>query len=126
MSKKSDFCIARSRARAEPLVDQLKFTNFSNGDIPVLFADNETSHGFAHEEHTKAPGGAITRAGAGGVVGGAPGWMASIGGISGALIGMGIPELEAISVRAGAREICSTGESFTPDPDLDTRALYAH
>lgn len=125
MSKKSVFCIATSRSQAEQIVDQLKFTNFSNSDISVLFADKETSHDFAHEKHTKAPEGAITGASAGGVVGGALGWIAGIGalaipgvgpfvaagpiiaalsgaaigatvgGISGALIGMGIPELEA-------------------------------
>lgn len=125
MSNKSVFCIATSRVQAEQIVDQLKFTNYSNSDISVLFADKETSHDFAHEKNTKAPEGAITGAGAGGVVGGALGWIAGIGalaipgagpfiaagpiiaalsgaaigatvgGITGALIGMGVPELEA-------------------------------
>ncbi|CAN5840885.1 hypothetical protein BH11VER1_BH11VER1_37510 [soil metagenome] len=78
---------------------------------------------------------------------------ATVGGISGALIGMGIPELEAkryegklkegnilisvhtensdevnqvedIFTREGALDICSTGESSTPDRKEDTRVLY--
>ena len=125
MSKKSVFCIATSRPQAEKIVDQLKGANFSNDDISALFSDRESAHDFAHEKHTKAPEGAITGVGTGGIIGGALGWIAGIGalaipgvgpfiaagpilaalsgaaigatvgGITGALIGMGIPELEA-------------------------------
>lgn len=125
MSKKSVFCIATSREQADRIVDHLKEANFSNNDISALFADNSTSHEFAHEMNTKAPEGAITGAGTGGVLGGALGWIAGIGalaipgfgpfiaagpimaalsgaaigaavgGIAGGLIGMGIPEIEA-------------------------------
>ncbi|HTB84701.1 MAG TPA: hypothetical protein VK742_13680 [Candidatus Sulfotelmatobacter sp.] len=174
MSKKSVFCIAKTRGQAEQIVEALQTANFSADDISALFADEETSRDFAHEKHTKAPEGAVTGATTGAVVGGALGWIAGIGalaipgvgpfiaagpimaalsgvaiggavgGIAGALIGMGIPELEAkryenklkagnilISVhtensdeiklateifkKAGASDICSTGESAAPD-----------
>src|SRR6476620_9846248 len=125
MSKKSVFCIATSREQAEQIVDLLKFENFSNNDISVLFPDKGTTHDFAHEKNTKAPEGAVAGAGTGGVVGGALGWIAGIGalaipgvgpfiaagpiiaalsgaavgaavgGIAGGLIGLGIPEMEA-------------------------------
>jgi len=125
MSKKSVFCIATSRSQADLIVDRLKSANFSNNDISVLFPDKETTRDFAHEKNTKAPEGVATGASAGGVVGGALGWLAGIGalaipgvgpfiaagpilaalsgaavgatmgGIAGGLIGLGIPELEA-------------------------------
>ncbi len=125
MSKKSVFCIAKSRNHADKIVDQLKAANFSNNDISALFPDKSTTRDFAHEKSTKAPEGAVAGAGTGLVVGGALGWIAGIGalaipgvgpfiaagpiiaalsgaaiggtvgGIAGGLIGMGIPEIEA-------------------------------
>jgi len=178
MSKKSVFCIAKSREQADRIVDQLKSANFSNNDISVLFPDKETSRDFAHEKNTKAPEGAATGAGTGGVIGGALGWIAgigalaipgvgpfiaagpilaalsgaaigaSVGGIAGGLIGLGIPEIEAkryegkvkegnllisvhtengeeitkakeIFTRAGAQDICTTGEAAVPKEGKD-------
>jgi hypothetical protein len=78
---------------------------------------------------------------------------ATLGGITGGLIGMGIPEFEAkryegklqegnilisvhtedsdavscaedIFTHAGAQDICTTGETTTPDEDIKTSALY--
>ncbi|HBA84399.1 MAG TPA: DUF3341 domain-containing protein [Verrucomicrobia bacterium] len=125
MPNKSVFCITKTHEQAERIVEQLKTANFSNNDISVLFPDKESSRDFAHEKHTKAPEGAITGVGTGGVIGGALGWVAGIGalaipgvgpfiaagpimaalsgaavgatvgGIAGGLIGLGIPELEA-------------------------------
>jgi hypothetical protein len=122
---KSVICIASTHEQAERIVDQLKSAKFSNNDISVLFPDKSSSRDFAYEKKTKAPEGAITGVGAGGVLGGALGWVAGIGalaipgvgpfiaagpivaalsgaavgatvgGITGALIGLGIPELEA-------------------------------
>jgi hypothetical protein len=57
MSKKSVFCIATSRDRADRIVGQLKTANFSNNDISVLFPDKGTTRDFAHEKNTKAPEG---------------------------------------------------------------------
>ncbi|MCH8528907.1 MAG: DUF3341 domain-containing protein [Kiritimatiellae bacterium] len=125
MSNKAVFCIANSRVQADQIVDQLKNANFSNSDISVLFADKNTNQEFAHEKNTKAPEGAVTGVGAGGILGGSLGWIAGIGalaipgigpfiaagpimaalggaaigatvgGITGGLIGLGIPEIEA-------------------------------
>jgi hypothetical protein len=83
------------------------------------------SKDFGHEKHTKAPEGAVAGASSGAVIGGALGWLAGIGalaipgigpfvaagpilamlsgigvggtfgGVTGALIGVGIPEYEA-------------------------------
>jgi hypothetical protein len=119
------FCIAKSELQAIDIVDGLKASGFSSGDVSVLFPDKGSSRDFAHERHTKAPEGATAGASTGGVLGGALGWLAGIGslaipglgpfiaagpimgalsgaaagaavgGIAGALIGMGIPEHEA-------------------------------
>lgn len=122
---KAVFCIATSEFQAEVIVNDLKGANFSDNDISVLFPDKTGTQDFGHEQHTKAPEGAVTGASALGVVGGALGWLAGIGalaipgagpfiaagaimsalggaavgaavgGIAGALVGMGIPEYEA-------------------------------
>ncbi len=122
---KAVFCIANTYAQAERIIDALKLAGFSNNDISVLLPDTQGTKDFAHEKNTKAPEGAATGAGAGGLMGGALGWLAGIGalaipgvgpfvaagpimaalggaalgatvgGIGGALIGMGIPEYEA-------------------------------
>jgi len=173
MSKSSVLCIARSQSQAIQIVDQLKRANFSNQDISVLLPDKTGTRDFAHEQNTKAPEGAATGGVTGGVLGGALGWLAGIGalaipgvgpviaagpimaalggaalggtvgGIGGALIGLGIPEYEAkryegkvrdgnvlmsvhtdnsddvkrakeIFKAAGAEDISSTGESSPP------------
>jgi hypothetical protein len=117
--------IYTNEMNAERAVDDLKANGFRNTDISVLFADNRGTKDFAHEKGTKAPEGATTGGATGMVVGGALGWLAGIGalaipglgpfiaagpimgllggmgaggvvgGITGALIGMGIPEYEA-------------------------------
>jgi hypothetical protein len=119
------FCLAASHTIADRIVTRLKSSGFADNDISVLFPDKSGTRDFAHEKNTKAPEGATTGAGAGGVVGGTLGLLAGIGllaipgvgpfiaagpimaslagiavgatvgGIAGALIGMGIPELEA-------------------------------
>lgn len=160
-------------AQAEAIILDLKTAAFSNNDISVLMADKAGTRDFAMEHNTKAPEGAATGVGAGAVVGGALGWLAGIGalaipglgpliaagpimaalsgaavvgtlgGVTGALIGMGLPEFEAkqfegkvkagsclISVhskdsnetkrakeifeRNGAKDITSTGEAAVP------------
>jgi hypothetical protein len=125
MAQKSVFCIVARRSQAEQIVERLKIAGFSSNDISVLFPDENTTRDFGHEKNTKAPEGIATGAGAGGVVGGALGWLAGIGalaipgvglliaagpilaalsaaavgatlgGLAGGLIGLGIPELEA-------------------------------
>jgi hypothetical protein len=117
--------IVHTRVEAETLVDCLKAAHFTDNDISALLPDKEGTQDFAHTNSTKAPEGAITGVGAGGVVGGVLGFLAcagamvipgigplivagpilsalsgaaigaTVGGIAGALIGMDIPEYEA-------------------------------
>ncbi len=119
------FCIAATESEAQAITNTLRQNGFESDDISVLFPDRSGTRDFAHEQHTKAPEGAVTGAGTGGAIGGALGWVigigafaipgvgpfiaagpimallagaavgATVGGITGALIGMGIPEIEA-------------------------------
>lgn len=121
----SVFGITKSADQAGTIVGRLKSSGFSDNDISVLMPDKSGTRDFAHEQHTKAPEGATTGAGAGGVIGGTLGLLAGIGalaipgvgpfiaagpimaalsgaavgaavgGLTGALVGMGIPEYEA-------------------------------
>ena len=123
--KKSVFGIYKTRTEVEFAVDELKTEGFMASDISVLLPNEEGSQEFAHVKGSKAPEGAATGAGTGVVLGGALGWLAGIGalaipgigaliaagpivgflagmgvvgtlgGIAGALIGLGIPEYEA-------------------------------
>lgn len=117
-----------------------------------MFADESTSHDFAHEKNTKAPEGAVTGAGTGGVIGGALGWIAGIGalaipgfgpfiaagpimaalsgaaigatagGVAGGLIGMGIPEIEAKRYEGKLQDGNILISVHTEDADEITRA----
>jgi len=119
------FGIYPDQLTAEDAVDSLKEAGFRSTDISVLFPDNQGTKDFAHEKHTKAPEGAVAGGSSGAVIGGALGWLAgigalaipgvgpfiaagplmgmlggigvggAIGGVTGALIGLGIPEYEA-------------------------------
>jgi hypothetical protein len=119
------FGIYPDQLTAEDAVDSLKDAGFRNTDISVLFPDNQGSKDFAHEKGTKAPEGAVAGGASGAVIGGTLGWLAGIGalaipgagpfiaagplmgllggiglgttvgGLTGALIGLGIPEYEA-------------------------------
>lgn len=121
----SVFGIYRDRPAVEQAVQALMTAGFRNTDISVLFPDNKGTKDFAFEKGTKSPEGVVVGAGSGLVVGGVLGWLAgigvlavpgigpfiaagpiiaalagigiagTIGGIAGALIGMGIPEYEA-------------------------------
>ncbi len=123
--KTAVMCIVQERDHAEAIVKQLQGAGFPSEDISVLFPNKSGSKDFAHEHNTKAPEGAVTGAGAGGVVGGTFGLLvgigalaipglgpliaagpllaalsgaaagAAVGGVAGALVGMGIPEMEA-------------------------------
>jgi hypothetical protein len=119
------FGICSSVSQLEQTVDQLRAGGFRQDDISALFPDKEGTRDFAHEKHTKAPEGAAAGAGAGVVLGGTLGGLGGIGalaipglgpfiaagpimaalagagvvgtvgGLTGALVGMGIPEFEA-------------------------------
>ena len=119
------FGIYRDRMSAENAVDVLREANFRNTDISALLPENLGTKDFAHEKNTKAPEGVAAGVTTGAVVGGGLGWLAgigalaipgigpllaagpivallagagaggAIGGLTGAQIGMGIPEYEA-------------------------------
>jgi len=119
------FCTLKTSAEAARVVDRLKAAGFTANDISVLMPDSQGSKDFAVDNETKSPEGATIGAGTGAILGGGLGWLAGIGalaipgvgpliaagpimaalsgaalggtvgGISGALIGMGIPEYEA-------------------------------
>lgn len=124
-SNKAVVGLVSTQAQAAAIVGELQRSGFSNNDISALFPDKEGTRDFAHEQHTKAPEGAVAGASAGGAIGGTIGLLAGIGalaipglgpfiaagpimaalsgiaagaavgGITGALVGMGIPEIEA-------------------------------
>lgn len=119
------YCIARSEDQAIRIGNRLFNSGCSPDDISMLYPDPSSQRDLGHENTTKAPEGAVAGTGAGAVIGGALGWLAGIGtlaipgvgpliaagpilaalsglavggtvgGVSGALIGMGIPEYEA-------------------------------
>jgi hypothetical protein len=119
------YCVARDRAHAEQIVDELKAAGCPRDAISVLFTDKSGTRDFAETEETKAPESATTGGVAGAGIGAVLGWLAGIGtlaipgvgpfiaagpimgalsgagvgaatgGIIGALVGLGIPEHEA-------------------------------
>lgn len=121
----SVYCLAQSEAQAVRIAERLRTEGFTPGDISVLLPDRGGTRDFAVNNSTKLPEGAAAGATAGAAVGGALGWMAGIGmlaipglgpliaagpimatlsgmaaggtlgGLSGALVGMGVPEYEA-------------------------------
>jgi hypothetical protein len=123
--KASVYCIVKTVEQAESIILDLKEHGFSSDAISVLLPDKRGTRDFAHEHSTKAPEGATTGGVAGLGVGAALGWLAGIGalaipgvgpfiaagpimaalggaavgtaagGVIGALVGLGIPELEA-------------------------------
>jgi hypothetical protein len=150
------FGIYPTYAGVETGVDALRSAGFRNDDISALFPEGVGTRDFAHQKNTKAPEGATTGLGpfiaagpimaalAGAGLGGA------VGGIAGALIGMGIPEYEAkryegrvkdggillsvhsdnsdqtkrakeILKRTGAQDISSSGEAGSDDKSENVR-----
>jgi hypothetical protein len=119
------FGIFSTKEQVETAVDEMKHEGFRNADISVLFPYNEGTKHFALQKGTKASEGAAAGATSGAVIGGALGWLAAIGvlaipglgpfiapgpiltllggvgvgaavgGLTGALIGMSIPEYVA-------------------------------
>ena len=117
--------ICNSKDCAENAFDMLRTAGFTQSDISVLFSSTEEGKEFFHENSTKSPEGAATGALSGATFGGIVGWLAGIGtlaipgvgpliaagpilatlagvglggavgGLTGALIGLGIPEYEA-------------------------------
>jgi len=125
MKNTAVFAIFHDRAAVSRATDALRAAGFRSTDISVLFPDNQGTKDFAHEKSTKIPEGAVTGGATGAVLGGAFGWLAglgslaipglgpfvaagpimamlagaglgsAVGGLAGALMGMGMPEYEA-------------------------------
>ena len=123
--KTAVFGIYSTRNGAEQAADALVSAGFSAGDISVLLPENLGTREIGTEKATKAPEGAAAGASTGVVLGGALGLLAgigalaipgvgpliaagpimatlagmgaggTIGGLTGALVGVGIPEFEA-------------------------------
>jgi hypothetical protein len=119
------YCIAKTDAQAVRIANRLRNAGFSPSDLSILTPDRGGVRDLGHENSTKAPEGAAAGAGTGAILGGALGWLAgvgalaipglgpliaagpilatlsglavggSIGGLTGALVGLGIPEYEA-------------------------------
>src|SRR5271155_3953786 len=119
------FGIYISQLDAENVVHGLKLAGFRSTDISILFPDNAGTKDLAMERNTKAPEGTAAGASGGAVVGGILGWLAGVGalaipglglfvaagpimamlsgigvggvlgGVGGALVGLGTPEYEA-------------------------------
>lgn len=122
---KAVFGIYKTRGEVESAVTTLKANGFRSSDVSVLLPEEGGAQDLVHTKSTKAPEGAATGAGTGVVIGGAIGLLVGIGAIaipgigpfiaagpimaalagmgvggtvgvvSGALIGYGIPEYEA-------------------------------
>lgn len=125
IQKRAVLGIVATTEEAEHVVTELKRQGFLDDDISVLLPDKKGTRDFAHVQHTKAPEGAVAGGSVGGVLGGALGLLAGIGalaipglgpfiaagpimaalsvaaagaavgGVTGALIGFGVPEIEA-------------------------------
>jgi len=126
MKNIATFGLYRTQMQVEDAVGVLKENGFRNTDISVLLPENVGSKELGHEKHTKAPEGATTGAASGAILGGALGWLVGIGalaipgigpfiaagpilaalagvgavgtlgGVTGALVGAGMPEYEAV------------------------------
>jgi len=153
--KKAVIGIVDSQVQAERVVAALRTDGFGMNDISVLLPDRKGTKDFAHEQHTKAPEGAIAGVGTGGLLGGTLGLLvgigslaipglgpfiaagpllaalsgaaagATVGGITGALIGMGIPELEAKAYEGKIKSGNILIAVHTDNSEAQTRAEYA-
>jgi hypothetical protein len=124
-TKKSVLGIYATRPGTENAIAAFREAGFANTDISLLLPASLGSQELVTQKETKAPEGASFGASSGAVIGGALGWLAgigalaipglglfiaagpimatlagigvggAIGGFSGALIGLGLPEYEA-------------------------------
>lgn len=128
------YCLAPTEAAAVRIANRLYSSGFSASDISMVQPDRTAARDVGHQNSTKAPEGAAAGASAGALLGGALGWAAGIGalaipglgpliaagpilatlsglaaggtvgGITGALVGTGIPEYEAQQYEGRLRE----------------------
>lgn len=128
------YAMAKSDAQAVQIANRLRSSGFTPSDISILAPDRGGVRDLAHVNATKAPEGAAAGAGTGAILGSAIGWLVgagtiaipgvgqlvaagpiiaalsglavggTIGGFTGALVGMGIPEYEAQQFAGKLRE----------------------
>ena len=128
------YALATSDEQAVRIANRLRNCGFSASDISILTPDRAGMRDLGHENSTKAPEGAAAGAGAGAILGGALGWLAgvgalaipgvgpliaagpilatlsglaaggTVGGLTGALVGTGIPEYEAQAYEGKLRD----------------------
>lgn len=135
------FCIASSQIQATNIVGRLRAVGFAMDAISVLLSDTTGAPDFAMEQHPKAPGGATTGAALSAALGlpFGPGTVAIPGvgpilaagplkaalsraGIAGALIGLGLPEIEARAYEGRIRGGKILMAAHTPAPDRERAA----
>lgn len=125
IKNKAVYGIFRDRRTLEETIDALKDAGFRNADISILLPRGDTSEVFSHEHSTKASEGATAGAVGGAMIGGVLGWLVGVGtlaipgfgvflaagplvsafaaagmtgalgGLTGGLVGLQIPEYEA-------------------------------
>lgn len=135
-------CIASSQIQATNIVGRLKAVGFSTEAISVLLADTTGTTDFVTEPHPKAPestttsapltmaalglvfeSGKTTLPGVGPILAAGPLKAAlSRAGIAGALIGLGIPEIEARAYEGRIRGGKILMAAHTPAPDRERAA----
>src|ERR1700737_469089 len=150
--KRSALCLVDTEAQADAIVGKLRSGGFSDNDISVLFSDKGSTRDFAHKKETKMPEGATVGAGTGGAIGGTIGLLAGIGalaipglgpfiaagpimaalrggglragggGLTRALIGLGIPEYEAKRYEGKVKEGGSLISVHSENNDETSRA----
>ena len=128
------FGIADSEARAERIIQDLRDAGFTSDALSILFPDRSGTHELRHDVHTKAPEGASAGAGTGALLAGTLGWLsgvgaiaipglgafiaagpivamlsaaaagATVGGLTGALLGYAVPEFEATQYESKLRD----------------------
>jgi uncharacterized membrane protein len=148
--KRAAFGIFRSQFSLEVAIESLKNQGFRSSDISVLLPRSEY-----REKTTKAPEGAATGATSGAIVGAGLGWLAGIGalaipgvgpliaagpilaalagvgvggalgGMTGALIGLGIPEYEAMQYESQIKNGATLLSVLVEDPESERKACEA-
>lgn len=147
MSRRSAFCIAASRGRADRILHDLKEAGFSNTDISVLFLDGDAVTGPASPAKPLS-GRAKPAAVSAGEIRGVMGWISGIrrlsipgvgpviaagpvaavlgnetlGGIAGGLTDFDIPQVEALRYEGRISEGCILISVHSENPEQSDEA----
>lgn len=94
--------IVETPVQVEAVVERLRAVGFSPADVSVLFPDKRGAHDFAFEHRTKAPEGALTGAGLGGMLGALVGLAFGIGALVAPGLGVLVAAGPILAALAGA------------------------